>query len=88
MAPRLLKYLGDASYSIYLAHGIVIFVVDRSANLNVGNSWIFKIMLIVAATGAGVVLDELVEKQLTKAIKQWRRRRSDQRSAPVDAATR
>lgn len=59
MAPRLLRYLGDASYSIYLAHGIVIFVVDRSANLNVGNSWRFKIMLIAAATSAGVVLYEL-----------------------------
>ena len=55
-----LKLLGDASYSIYLCHPLVIEVLARLGPLN--NAWIFIPEAAIASVGAGLIVRQLFEK--------------------------
>jgi exopolysaccharide production protein ExoZ len=61
---RLLRLIGDSSYSLYLTHGLVISVLGKV----MAHSWMFSLVGIVAATAAGIVFWRLVERPLTEKL--------------------
>jgi len=70
--PRWLALLGDASYSIYLIHFMVISAVARFAYAHwrhlpvpIGG---WMLLLIIAGTGVGVVTHYGVERPLLRAL--------------------
>lgn len=72
VAPRLLQYLGDASYSIYLWHVLVLVAAGRViAWLLPGTGGLHVILLLlapIAAVVASVVLYELIEHPLMRVL--------------------
>ena len=84
---RTLVVLGDASYSIYLSHVIVIPVIAKlwtAAGLG-GAGWLglaFVVAALVASALAGVVLYKLVERPLLKWLSGKKQSRARQ---PVTA---
>lgn len=74
---RLLEYLGDASYSIYLAHifavgligGAVMHFFGAAAGVVIGGAVIGALM---GGVLIGVVVYELAEKPLMKRLRGWR----------------
>lgn len=62
--PRILVFLGDASYSIYLVHALPLLFL---LNLMTGNSW-YVILLAIGGAGlaAGVAYHLLVERPLLR----------------------
>ena len=80
--PSVLLYLGNASYSIYLAHVLALSVLAKVAvivaqHVPVPHAAIY-LGLVAGSTLAGVGLHELVEKPVLSFLGQWRpqRRRS------------
>ena len=55
-----LKLLGDASYSIYLCHPLVIEALARLGPLD--NPWVFVPEAVVASVAAGLIVRQLFEK--------------------------
>jgi exopolysaccharide production protein ExoZ len=65
--PKFLVFLGDASYSIYLVHIIVILIIDKVVNFESYSSNLAVVMLIISiltATIGGAVFHVVVEKTL------------------------
>jgi exopolysaccharide production protein ExoZ len=56
----LLKRLGDASYSIYLAHWIVIALMGMA--MDTDNGWVFVPAAVIASVAAGLLARQVVEK--------------------------
>lgn len=79
-APGWLIFLGGASYSIYLAHGLAISIVSRT----VVGYWPILISSIVAGIAAGLVYGLAVENPLI----QWTRVRSKPTRATPPARAR
>lgn len=79
---RALKSLGDASYSLYLVHPIVIAVMAKVVQKLPVNGWPQFIVMIVlcmlASTAAGLVVHVGVEKPLLRAL-----RRGGRQPVPV-----
>jgi peptidoglycan/LPS O-acetylase OafA/YrhL len=78
IAPRLMQYLGDASYSIYLWHTLLLVAAGRAlAWLLPGNGPWHAVLLIAVPLGvlaATVVLYELIERPLLRLLAQRRTR--------------
>jgi exopolysaccharide production protein ExoZ len=66
--PRL---LGDASYSIYLTHGIVIYAAALFLAPAIGPSLLAAIALSAAALAAGVLSYQYVESPLIQGLRNW-----------------
>jgi exopolysaccharide production protein ExoZ len=62
---RLLRMIGDSSYSLYLTHGLVLSVLGKV----MGHSWLFSLVGICVATGAGIIFWRLMELPLTDLLK-------------------
>lgn len=83
---KALRFAGDASYSIYLVHGIVIYAVvgwvpaDPALNLPIAA------LLLTGSIGAGVLCYLLVEKQLIRLLKPARKPRAPVEPQPSVAA--
>jgi exopolysaccharide production protein ExoZ len=74
---RLPLLLGDASYSIYLAHVLVIGAVIglvRKFVLPVGGTGSMYVVLTVAGVGGGVVVWQLVERKIILGLRNVSRR--------------
>lgn len=83
------NYLGDASYSIYLVHGIALSAYTQIWRIVLPqgteqNLMAFTVSAVVACCLASIVVYEVVEKPITLAIKKWRDSRKIQ-SAPQTA---
>jgi exopolysaccharide production protein ExoZ len=82
--PRWLQEIGDASYSIYLSHILVIAAVGRiwSAVRRPGlwENALAILVMAVAALGWGRASYRLIEQPLLRALQSWQPRRH---SAPV-----
>ena len=61
-ASRALRVLGDASYSLYLCHWVVIALIARTVPTT--NPWLFMPVAICGAIAAGLACRQLVEKPL------------------------
>jgi peptidoglycan/LPS O-acetylase OafA/YrhL len=76
--PRLLYFLGDASYSIYLSHFLAVsfiarkgFQLDRAWHLNIA---VWMLAMFVAAVLVGVLVHLLIERPLLAWLDRlWRR---------------
>lgn len=79
-APRLLDFLGDASYAIYLVHGIVLPVLAKvlvAAGVNsLVPAWLALAVLIGVSTVAGAVMHVYVEKPLIARLRKRQRQRA------------
>lgn len=70
--PDLMSFLGDASYSIYLAHFMVVSTVARIGYAHWGKlpipsaAWVG--VLVLCGTGAGIVVHLLVERPLLRRL--------------------
>jgi exopolysaccharide production protein ExoZ len=77
---KLLAYIGDASYSIYLFHifavGLTYYIGRR---LGIDNYMLLMPVAFIGGLLAGVVTYQLIEKPIIKAVK-----RSTRRKRPVD----
>jgi exopolysaccharide production protein ExoZ len=62
---RLLRLIGDSSYSLYLTHGLVLFVLGKV----MVHSWLFSLAGIFVATGVGIVFWRLLEMPLTDTLR-------------------
>jgi exopolysaccharide production protein ExoZ len=68
------NYLGDASYSLYLVHGLALSAFAQvwrrlAPDAVVANYAIFTVLAVTLACAAGLVVYELVEKPIAQAIK-------------------
>jgi exopolysaccharide production protein ExoZ len=85
IAPRVLQYLGDASYSIYLWHTlllvaagrVVVAVMPGAENLHL----VLLIAVSLAVLGACIVLYELVERPLLRLVNRRRAPRAERVAA-------
>lgn len=73
---RLLEYLGDASYSIYLAHIFAVGIIEGTMlrlldDFNALAMGIAVICAIIGGTLAGVVVYELAEKPLMQRLRRF-----------------
>nr|WP_108258702.1 acyltransferase family protein [Mangrovicoccus ximenensis] len=72
-APRLLSFLGDASYAIYLVHGVALAVgakVVLALGINAAAPpWTSFALLILGGVAAGASAHVLVERPLTNALR-------------------
>jgi exopolysaccharide production protein ExoZ len=68
LIPRL---LGDASYSIYLTHGIIIYAAALFLAPAIGPSVPAAIALSAAALAAGVLSYQYVESPLIQGLRNW-----------------
>ena len=73
---NVLLYLGDASYSIYLAHVVALSILAKVAmtiahHVAVPHAVIY-LALVAGATLAGIAMHELVEKPVLSVLAQWR----------------
>jgi exopolysaccharide production protein ExoZ len=75
---RLLKLIGDSSYSIYLSHGLALSALGKI----MPRSDVFSFVGIVAAIGVGIAFWYLVERPLTEILKRWFVNRETNRFAP------
>jgi exopolysaccharide production protein ExoZ len=64
---RLLKLVGDSSYSIYLSHGLALSVLGKI----MPRSDIFSFIAMFAAIGIGIAVWYLAERPLTEILKRW-----------------
>jgi exopolysaccharide production protein ExoZ len=79
---RALKLLGDASYSIYLAHSLVVTAIASALFARSGMTLAGMTVLVVAATIVGIASYILVERPLLS----WMHRKRRQ-EMPVGAGT-
>jgi exopolysaccharide production protein ExoZ len=66
-----LKQLGDASYSIYLAHWVVIALLGMP--MDTDNGWVFVPTAVAASVAVGLVLRQVLEKPLIAWLGSWGR---------------
>lgn len=77
-----LRFLGDASYSIYLIHTLPIFLWAIAANnMGIGPEMIVVVAVLVGV-GSGVVAFILIERPLMS----WLRTATNQRSSPSNSS--
>jgi peptidoglycan/LPS O-acetylase OafA/YrhL len=85
VAPRRLQYLGDASYSIYLWHTLLLVAAGKLITMLVPHPGSVHVLLLVAVPigvlAATVALYELVERPLLRAVNRRRRAASRAREA-------
>ena len=85
LAPRVLQYLGDASYSIYLWHTLILVAAGRALAMVLPDADGLHLVLLVvvplAVLGACVVLYELVERPLLRAVNRRRAPRPERAAA-------
>ena len=81
--PKTLRYLGDASYSVYLVHPSAALVLTKGLLFAGAGSWMppFAAFAIVTvgALASGIVLYALVEKPLLSVCRTWAEGRRDRR---------
>jgi exopolysaccharide production protein ExoZ len=69
--PRWLAFLGDASYSTYLTHMYMLWLIADawlpSSNSLMPSAWVKTLIGVVACTAAGVTCHLLVERPLLRA---------------------
>lgn len=76
---RGLCYLGDASYALYLFHGLVMMIPRphmqqlTAAVLAVTGAWGFALMLVAISIAVAAAVYLLVERPTTEALKAWLR---------------
>lgn len=73
--PRLLLFLGDASYSIYLVHYLAVSALSKIATLTVQDRYMGIPAFIFVATGAlifGVMFFVMVERPITSTVRRLR----------------
>ncbi|HEX7883853.1 MAG TPA: acyltransferase [Afipia sp.] len=88
---RLPMLLGDASYSIYLTHGVVLSAVKSAVMLSAKNSHTlmsseFIVAGCAASVVAGVAVHYLVERRLVAVCKLWAGKWPRRSAQPVRAA--
>ncbi|MEA5468574.1 acyltransferase [Spirulina sp. 06S082] len=72
--PNVLLYLGDASYSIYLAHSPLVYGLFQLSSLfklnrTIGNSDILGWLIAIAAIAISCIFYNLIEKPLTSYLR-------------------
>ncbi|HEY0331146.1 MAG TPA: acyltransferase [Rhodopseudomonas sp.] len=76
---RLLETLGDASYSVYLSHVLVLSLIGRLFNLLPAHGWlaeaVFVVVCLVAANAWGVVSYRLLELPVINTVRSTATRR-------------
>jgi exopolysaccharide production protein ExoZ len=85
---RLLAYLGDSSYSIYLWHTMAISVVAKFAPMLSIPPVPAMVLAVVAGTAIGVFCYELLEKPIAAALRSLRRRRLGRDAVPAGSPLR
>jgi len=79
---RLLNLTGDASYSIYLTHGIIISLLGKAGSAL--PSFVLLALCLLVPTAVGIVIWWSVERPLTRAIQGMiSRSRAPKQQAPV-----
>lgn len=84
VAPKALRVLGDASYSLYLSHVLVISAVGRlyaRFALATLGPWLGTLLCIAAAIVAGYLSFKFIERPLNNALK-----RAAQRTGEISTA--
>jgi exopolysaccharide production protein ExoZ len=72
--PRIILYLGDASYSIYLIHPFVCPLPPAIlSRLHMVHPWLSVVLSVVLGVAAGCVLHQLVEIPMTARLKGYLR---------------
>ncbi|EIY5142388.1 acyltransferase family protein [Klebsiella pneumoniae] len=67
---RIMSYIGDASYSLYLTHLFALGIVSKIyAKLGVENYFVFVTTCVVASVIGGVLCYEIVEKRITAVLR-------------------
>ncbi|MEC3950611.1 acyltransferase family protein [Sphingobium sp. HWE2-09] len=87
LALRPLIWLGGISYSFYLIHQHVGFVVMLEFARAGYSPWIGFAAAFLVALGLGTVINRLVERPAGEAIIAWWKRRRDKRPAPSRPVT-
>jgi exopolysaccharide production protein ExoZ len=76
--PRVVLYLGDASYAIYLIHPFVCPLPPTVLNrLHFDHPWLSVFISVAIGLGAGCILHEIVELPVTNFIKGYLRVRNN-----------
>jgi exopolysaccharide production protein ExoZ len=65
----ILSYLGDASYSIYLAHLLVFRALQRPLDFYQPNTDLVIFFSTLSAIAAGVIVHEWIEKPMTRSFR-------------------
>ena len=85
LAPKVLQYLGDASYSIYLWHTLILVAAGRVVVAVLPGAENLHLFLLVgvslAVLGACVVLYELIERPLLRLVNRRRAPRAERAAA-------
>jgi exopolysaccharide production protein ExoZ len=72
--PKLLSFLGDASYSIYIAHGpllmLYITILESTRTILPMNHSVMMILVILLTTGSCCMVYLYIEKPITSALRQ------------------
>ena len=71
LASRFARYLGDASYSIYLVHPIVFYVLARAITHYLPGTpgWVTLLIAIPLGTAAGLLFYRWVEDSITRDLR-------------------
>ena len=84
--PKWLQTVGDASYSIYLSHILVISAVGRVWNSvrqpGLWDNALAVVMMVAAAVGFGIASYRWIEQPMLRALQTWQPRR---KSTPVSS---
>lgn len=72
--PKLLSFLGDASYSIYIAHGpllmLYIKVLDSAKTILTINTSVMMTLVVLLTTGSCSIVYLYIEKPISSALRQ------------------
>ncbi|NMD70855.1 acyltransferase [Bacillus sp. DNRA2] len=77
--PTFAKYLGDASFSIYLTHFLIMSVLCKffsSTSILAGHYFFISVLLLCVATIGGCFVYTFLEKPLNRSIKAFRSKRA------------
>ncbi len=84
----ILKFLGDASFSVYLVHGPALWLAARVlAILYISARPVFFLICLAVGIGAGAVCYLLIEKPLLRLFRPSKRKRIPLATADLGAAT-
>jgi exopolysaccharide production protein ExoZ len=82
--PRIVLYLGDASYSIYLIHPFVCPLPPTVLNrLHLDYPWLSVVLSVALGLGVGCILHQFVEIPMTNRLKGYLRVRNGLLPAPA-----
>jgi exopolysaccharide production protein ExoZ len=86
--PYFLTYIGNASYTIYLAHlsleGLLLKIAMKTSLLDLVGAKVVYVLVLAGTIGLGCLAYALVEKPMLEGIRRYRKRR--QQSVPAAAA--